>query len=322
MGSGGSKRGSGGGAAGSKKSKAKKNRKAVVKPPVATPPDETTATVTVDVRPVVNGAAASATPENGTIQNEESAVGEENGATAGEKETDANTTSSAAADPPAAAVVTLRPKNPQQQAAATKTRAGISATGRGNRTSFYEMVDAAEILPHLVMGNLASARNTGFLRGKHVAYVLDLTTEGEVPAASREGSFLRELGIQHLHVEIEDDEDEEILGHFDTCFEFINKAASKTKNTAEEKKKRHSGPGTQHKTVLVHSNYGLSRTSAIVLGYLIKEKGWSLREAHEHLRKCHTAAKPNDGFVVQLLHYEQDLRGSMSLTLKDFYKQP
>jgi protein-tyrosine phosphatase len=303
MGSGGSKRGSSGGPAGSKKNrKAKKGKKAV-----AAPPEETT--VTVDVL-VDNGAAASATAaENGTVQNE-------NGATAGEKDGNATTAATTlTADPPP---VTLRQKNPQSAATlAAKTRAGSSA----HRTSFYETVDAAEILPHLVMGNLPSSRNTGFLRGKHVAFVLDLTTDGEVPGGTKAGPFLKDMGIQHFHVGIEDDEDEEISGHFDTCFEFINKASKTKAENTTEGKKRHSAPGTQ-KTVLVHSNYGLSRTSAIVLAYLMREKQWSLRAAHEHLRKCHTVAKPNDGFVVQLLRYEQELHGTMSMTLKDFYKQP
>lgn len=295
MGSGGSKRASGGGSAGSKKNKAKKGGKAVetAAPPA---PVETTVTVTI---PVENGAAAS---ENGTVREEKAA--EENGVVAGtDKESDAAATATLP-------VVTLRQKKPQ------------TANDASRRTSFYEMVDAAEILPHLVVGNFASARNTGFLRGKHVAFVLDLTTLGEVPAG-KPGAFLRDMGIQYLQVEIEDDEDEEIVGHFDTCFEFMNKAKTKGSHSenATEGKKRHSAPGA-HKTVLVHSNYGLSRTSAIVLAYLMKEKGWSLSEAHDHLGKCHSAAKPNDGFVVQLLRYEQELRGSMSMTLKDFYKQP
>lgn len=247
------------------------------------------------------GSAATAT--NGTVENGTStATGptEENGTTA-----------------TATTGVTLRGKTAN------------GAERRGQRTtSFYETVDASEVLPYLVIGNLASARNSSFLRGKHVAFVLDLTTEGEVPSAGRAAAspFLRELGINYLHVGIEDDEDEEISGHFETCFEFINKAkrlSGSSSNTPEGKKKKHhsgSVPPPGNKKVLVHSNYGLSRTSAIVLAYLMQERKISLKEAQEHLRKCHATAKPNDGFVVQLLRYEQELRGTMSMTLQDFYK--
>ena len=189
-----------------------------------------------------------------------------------------------------------------------------SAAKAARRTSFYDVVDAAEILPHLVMGNLASSRNPGFLRGKHVGFILNLTTEIET------GGQGRASGIEHLQVEMEDDEDEDISGHFEICNEFINKAKARGGGEGEGKKKH--ATTIPSKTVLVHSNYGLSRTSAIVLGYLMKEKGWSLREANEHLKKHRPAAKPNDGFVVQLLRYEQELHGTMSMTLKDFYKQP
>lgn len=191
-----------------------------------------------------------------------------------------------------------------------------AANSAGRRTSFYDTVDAAEILPYLVVGNLASARNPGFLKGKHVGFILNLTTEGEAAGGAGRKAYSGEMGIEQLQVEIEDDEDEEISGHFDVCFEFIRRA--RVTQPSPEDKKKHAPP----KVALVHSNYGLSRTSAIVLAYLMKEKQWSLREANEHLRKCHPSAKPNDGFLVQLLRYEQELHGKMSMTLKDFYQQP
>lgn len=201
----------------------------------------------------------------------------------------------------------------QTTTAEVTLRTPKTANSAARRTSFYDTVDAAEILPYLVMGNLASARNPGFLKGKHVGFILNLTTEGE--AAGRRADN-REMGIEQLQVEIEDDEDEDISGHFDVCFEFIRRA--KVTQASTDDKKKH----VPAKRVLVHSNYGLSRTSAIVLAYLMKEKQWTIREANEHLKKCHSSAKPNDGFLVQLLRYEQELHGKMSMTLKDFYQQP
>ena len=115
-------------------------------------------------------------------------------------------------------------------------------------------------------------------------------------------------GVEYKTVALEDDDDEELSGHWEDCFSFINraKAASSKKAT---------------KVVLVHSYFGLSRTSAIVLAYLMKEKEWSLKEAHQHLILCHPTARPNDGFAVQLLRYEQELGGGkLTMTLKDFYK--
>ena len=214
----------------------------------------------------------------------------------------------------ATAVVTLREKS----SSATGDKSG-TANGRGSssrkRFSFYDTVDAAEVLPYLVIGNLASARNPGFLKGKRVGFILNLTTEGE---AGGRGRLMQEMDIEHLQVQMEDDEDEEISGHFETCFEFIKKAKGGSSPSENTKKKNAALP----KTVLIHSNFDLSRTAAIVLAYLMKEQTWSLRQANDHLKKCHSTARPNDGFAVQLLRYEQELHGKMSMTLKDFYQQP
>ena len=213
-------------------------------------------------------------------------------------------------EPPANSVVTLRTPD---------GKAGSSSAKAARRMSFYDTVDAAEILPGLVVGNLASARNPGFLKGKNIGFILNLTTDSEAGGNAR---MVSSLGIEHLQIQIEDDEDEEILGHFDVCFEFINKGKLRRARSDSESKKKHMYTSNASKTVLVHSNYGLSRTSAVVLAYLMKEKEWSLKEANEHLRKLRPAAKPNDGFAVQLMRYERELHGSMSMTLKDFYKQP
>ena len=171
-----------------------------------------------------------------------------------------------------------------------------------NRISFYDMVDSADILPYLVIGNMASAKNEEFLKRKNIAFILNLTMEPIEEEGEERGRAYKQVGM-------EDDEDEELAGHFQSCFEFIEKAKAATD-------KKHT------KAVLVHSYFGLSRTSAIVLGYLMKEKKWTLREAYAHLTQRHSSAKPNDGFVVQLLRFEQDLHGKMSMTLKDFYQQP
>ena len=229
------------------------------------------------------------------------------------KESSEHGTNDGESESTATAVVTLREKG----LSATSDKS--SANGRGSqsrkRFSFYDTVDAAEILPYLVIGNLASARNPGFLKGKRVGFILNLTTEGE---AGGRGRLMQEMNVEQLQVQIEDDEDEEIAGHFEVCFEFIRKAKAALPSSENSKKKNAASP----KTVLIHSNYDLSRTAAIVLAYLMTEHKWSLREANDHLRKCHSSAKPNDGFAVQLLRYEQELHGKMSMTLKDFYQQP
>jgi hypothetical protein len=51
----------------------------------------------------------------------------------------------------------------------------------------------------------------------------------------------------------------------------------------------------------------------------MKENGWTLRQAWNYLRQCRPAAKPSDGFLLQLMQYEGSLHGKLSMTMQDFY---
>ena len=41
----------------------------------------------------------------------------------------------------------------------------------------------------------------------------------------------------------------------------------------------------------------------------------SLRDAHEHVRKCRSVIRPNIGFWRQLIDYEKKVRGSKSVKM-------
>ena len=197
--------------------------------------------------------------------------------------------------------VIKRQKRKETNTGAAKNASDDHEKKQQKRISFYDMVDASEVLPYVIVGNLASSKNDEFLSRKNVRYVLNLTSEL---------SESRVEDVEYKNIPMEDDEDEVLAVHLEQCFEFIDKA------------KLNSTKGKLH-VVLVHSYFGLSRTSAIILAYLMKEKQWTLRQAFKHLRERHPSAQPNDSFIVQLLRYEQELHdGKMSMTLKDFYQQP
>jgi len=56
---------------------------------------------------------------------------------------------------------------------------------------------------------------------------------------------------------------------------------------------------------LVHCNAGVSRAPAVVTAYLMKECGLGYLAAKEHVEKCRSHVRPNDGFVEQLREFEQ-----------------
>ena len=67
--------------------------------------------------------------------------------------------------------------------------------------------------------------------------------------------------------------------------------------------------------VLVHCVAGVSRSSSLILGYLIKYERMKLRDAFLHLRNLRPVVRPNSGFFAQLLDFEKELLGSPSVVL-------
>lgn len=56
----------------------------------------------------------------------------------------------------------------------------------------------------------------------------------------------------------------------------------------------------QYKNILVHCNAGVSRSSAIVLGFLIFVNNLTYNEAYNIVKSKRSCIKPNDGFEKQL----------------------
>lgn len=60
---------------------------------------------------------------------------------------------------------------------------------------------------------------------------------------------------------------------------------------------------------LVHCVAGISRSSTIVIAYLMKTRRMSLREAYYHVKSKRPLIRPNTGFWKQLIEYEHKLFG-------------
>ncbi|KAB8280029.1 protein-tyrosine phosphatase-like protein [Yarrowia lipolytica] len=124
-------------------------------------------------------------------------------------------------------------------------------------------------------------------------------------------------GYTHLHVEMDDDEEENIMQYFpetnkfieDACGEWMTKVAEsgKYKNYPENVESVHleyphnpDPPG-----VLVHCMAGISRSSTIVIAYLMKKLGLTAEQGLALVKKGRKIANPNPSFVEQLKIYEQ-----------------
>lgn len=67
--------------------------------------------------------------------------------------------------------------------------------------------------------------------------------------------------------------------------------------------------------VLVHCVAGVSRSPAVVLGYLVKYARMSLRMAFQQVRSSRPCVRPNAGFFRQLIAFEEKIHGSASVAM-------
>ncbi|UJR18024.1 hypothetical protein I4U23_004925 [Adineta vaga] len=92
-----------------------------------------------------------------------------------------------------------------------------------------------------------------------------------------------------LWINLEDDTYVDIAEYFKTTNEFLHTCKLKGEK------------------VLVNCQMGVSRSSSIVLAYLMKYHHSSLDKAYDYLVERRRCAEPNLGFLLQLIRYEREL---------------
>ncbi|XP_063000018.1 protein phosphatase Slingshot homolog 1 [Elgaria multicarinata webbii] len=139
------------------------------------------------------------------------------------------------------------------------------------------------IFDHLYLGSEWNASNLEELRVSGVDYILNVTREID--------NFFPGLFAYH-NIRVYDEETTDLLAHWNEAYHFINKAK---KNRSK---------------CLVHCKMGVSRSASTVIAYAMKEFGWSLEKAYNYVKQKRSIARPNAGFMRQLLEYQGILDAS------------
>lgn len=176
---------------------------------------------------------------------------------------------------------------------------GSRESRASKRMSFYEIVDANDVSSYLIVGNQASANDEEFLCRKKVMFVMNLSN---LPLGYIHPD------IQYKNVLLEDEDDSDLLNVLDLCLDTLMNWKQKCIKTKSR--------------ILIYSFNGVSRSCSVALAHLMNEERLTLRQAWEHLKEKHPSAKPNDGFVLQLMQFEQqNLCRNLSMTVADFYSK-
>ncbi|XP_054730012.1 dual specificity protein phosphatase MPK-4 [Anastrepha obliqua] len=142
-------------------------------------------------------------------------------------------------------------------------------------------VSVDEIEPGLYLGNLTAATHMETLKNFKITHILTLDSV-PLPQHITQASFLT---TKYVH--IADMPKEDILHHLDTCTDFISKALEQKGN------------------VLVHCYFGVSRSSAAVIAFIMKHNDIEYQAAFDLVRSKRRFVQPNPGFMSQLKLYRR-----------------
>ena len=144
--------------------------------------------------------------------------------------------------------------------------------------NYHTKLDFHEIIPNkLYLGNNESAKNLDILKNNQITSILIC------------GYFLSEFfpgQFIYKTLEIQDNEYEIIINSLIKGIEFIEK----------------------NKTILVHCREGISRSSAIVIGYIMYKEKKSYNEAENFVRTKKSDVNPNENFINQLKEFEDIIK--------------
>ncbi|CAG9324616.1 unnamed protein product [Blepharisma stoltei] len=134
----------------------------------------------------------------------------------------------------------------------------------------------------LYIGDRHHAKDPLIIENLKITHILDATISSEMPFASK--------GVIYLRLQVKDCNYEDISRYFSIAFDFISTALSKCSNR-----------------VLVHCAQGISRSSTLVIMYLMKSRKIGFEEAFEIVKTQRESASPNEGFISQLKSFEKSL---------------
>uniref|UniRef100_A0A665V4W6 Si:ch1073-184j22.2 n=1 Tax=Echeneis naucrates TaxID=173247 RepID=A0A665V4W6_ECHNA len=141
-------------------------------------------------------------------------------------------------------------------------------------------MSVSQITPTLFLSGADAALNAALVSRKGITLIVNATLSHACPAYP---------GVECVRVPVSDLPSARLGDHFDRVAERIHE------NRAG---------GT-----LVHCAAGMSRSPALVMAYLMRYRGVTLRQAHRWVQDSRPHVRLNTGFWDQLLRYELRLYG-------------
>ena len=152
----------------------------------------------------------------------------------------------------------------------------------------------SEILPFLWLG-AAAGRTDDMLKEKGVTLVINATNGCPMS---------KKCCVRQVKLKCEDAPGYNLKKHFEDVSGLI------------QEEKKNGGK------VFVHCIGGISRSSSLVLAYLVRYENMTLLDAHTLVKSKRLFIRPNAGFWEQLVQYEKEILGSNTVTMMRYGGKP
>ena len=141
----------------------------------------------------------------------------------------------------------------------------------------YQM---SQVIPGLYLGNAHDAKDIDRLKENNIKAIVNISTH--IPCYYKQDQL-----VDYLQLPLQDSVHENLLSHFETTFEYIQKKLFANEN------------------VLVHCQGGISRSPSFIIGYLMRYHGQNFQQAYSLVKEKRHIINPNLNFHAQLTRYEQ-----------------
>ena len=179
-----------------------------------------------------------------------------------------------------------------------------------DRNKYLTMYPNCVIENQLYLGSGVQAKNWKCVRDLRVTHIINCSFEHECVFSDQ---------VEYMHIKIEDSYQENILKVLQEACDFIENAYVKYNeqvNLAEndnisvksgESRKSSSRllHSVQRPVFLVHCNLGISRSSSVIIAYLISKFNLCLHAAFKYVKDKRVQIAPNYSFLRQLKQFEQ-----------------
>jgi serine/threonine/tyrosine-interacting-like protein 1 len=159
-----------------------------------------------------------------------------------------------------------------------------------DRNKYLTVYPNSVIENFLYIGSGVQAKNWKIIRDLNITHIINCSIEHEC--------VFQDV-CKYLHVKVEDNLNENIYDELDGAHLFIEKALDTYDIDIVN------GQYVKEPKILIHCNLGISRSSSILIAYIIKKYKFCLKSTINYVRDKRIQVAPNCNFLRQLKLYEE-----------------